>query len=192
MMYDHMFRLGERLREFRRKAGMTLQDLAGKTRLSPGMLSKIENARAVPSLPVLFTLARVLKADPAALFEGMAEPGHPDYLLVRAKSRRRVERERSTGFRYEMVLERAMDSCDMQVLLLTVEPGGKRAAVTSEGRELIHILSGSFEFTLGRRKMILKTGDTLLFNGALPHRPVNLEKHDSSMLAFYFLNDKKG
>ena len=67
-MNDDLLVLGGRLREIRKKKGLTLQQLADRTGLTAGLLSKIENLRTSPSLPVLSDLATALGTDMADLF----------------------------------------------------------------------------------------------------------------------------
>jgi len=53
--------IAERVREFRLHLGLTVGQLAELTSLSKGMLSKIENAQASPSLATLARLSGALK-----------------------------------------------------------------------------------------------------------------------------------
>ncbi len=186
-MQTQLLALGMRLKAARRERAMTLQTLTEETGLTAGLLSKIENARSVPSLPVLFLIARTLQLDLAALFEGMEVAGDARWLLVRASDQRPVEREESRGFAYRMILEREIAAADLQVLLLTVAPGGVRPLASSEGDELIYLLSGRLRFQLGEEFVDLEPGDTLFFDGALPHVPYNESSEAASLLAFYFV-----
>lgn len=56
-MNEQLTCLGMRLKELRRKRLLTLQQLAERTELTAGLLSKIENFRTIPSLPVLLSIA---------------------------------------------------------------------------------------------------------------------------------------
>ena len=49
--------VGAQIKALRLALGMTGADLAGAANLSPGMLSKIENGQASPSLSTLSSLA---------------------------------------------------------------------------------------------------------------------------------------
>ena len=50
--------IGRQIRDFRTQLHMTAADLASQAGLSPGMLSKIENGLASPSLATLKSLSR--------------------------------------------------------------------------------------------------------------------------------------
>ncbi len=66
--------LGLRLRTARRKAGMTLRDLAGKLGVSPSFLSQIENGKSQPSVATLYSMAQTLDVSIDHLFEGDTAP----------------------------------------------------------------------------------------------------------------------
>src|SRR3569832_1824394 len=60
--------VGQRLRDLRHKANLSLDLVAGRSALSVGFLSQIERGLSSPSLRVLATLADVLGVGIAALF----------------------------------------------------------------------------------------------------------------------------
>ena len=68
-MREQLVTLGCKIRELRKKRRMTLQELAERTGLTAGLLSKIENFRTIPSLPVLAEIARALETGLSELFE---------------------------------------------------------------------------------------------------------------------------
>ena len=190
-MYEHLSFLGARLREQRRSRRLTLRDLARRTGLSAGLISKIENFRTIPSLPVLLSIARELRLDPAKLFDGM--PGAEDrpWLLVRAGEGMPVERESNHGMKYTMLLESGLAASEFQLMLVRVSPGAKRKAVSGAGMELLYLLSGELDYRIGDDTIPFRTGDTLLFDGSIPHVPTNNSAAEAVMLALYLLNEEK-
>jgi transcriptional regulator with XRE-family HTH domain len=60
--------LGLRLRTARRNKSWTIRQLAEASRCSESLLSKIENGKNLPSLPLLHTLVRVLETNVGWLF----------------------------------------------------------------------------------------------------------------------------
>ncbi|TIX41304.1 MAG: helix-turn-helix transcriptional regulator, partial [Mesorhizobium sp.] len=62
-------RLGTRLRLARQTRGMTLKTLAAAANCSESLLSKIENGKASPSLPMLHRLVEVLDTNIGWMFE---------------------------------------------------------------------------------------------------------------------------
>ena len=55
--------VGNRIRLYRRVAGMTQQDLAYKSGIYRTYLSRIENGKSIPSVRVLATIARELNVE---------------------------------------------------------------------------------------------------------------------------------
>ena len=65
--------IGQGVREFRKDARLGIVELARRARLSPGMLSKIENGAISPSLATLRSLARALQVPVTSLFREFEE-----------------------------------------------------------------------------------------------------------------------
>jgi transcriptional regulator with XRE-family HTH domain len=55
--------LGRKIREQRFRSGITIGELAKKTKFSKSLISQIENARVSPSLPTLMILCDTLNVD---------------------------------------------------------------------------------------------------------------------------------
>ncbi len=74
--------IAQRVREYRNQLGLTVEQLAERSGISKGMLSKIENAQASPSLGTLVKLAGAISVPLTSLFRGLEE--EQDALVVRA------------------------------------------------------------------------------------------------------------
>ena len=190
-MYEHLSFLGTKLREQRRIRRLTLRELARRTNLSAGLISKIENFRTIPSLPVLLSIARELRLDPAKLFDGMPAAEDRSWLLIRPGDGVPVERESNHGMEYTMLLESGLAASEFQLMLVRVLPGAKRKAVSGAGMELLYLLSGELDYRIGDDTIPFRTGDTLFFDGSLPHVPVNSLSREAVMLVLYLLSEEK-
>lgn len=186
-MREQLSMLGMRLRERRKERKLTLRELAARTGLTAGLLSKIENFRTVPSLPVLFSIAAALRCDLGELFRGLSDAAGKKWILVRAGEASRVEREPSSGVFYDLVLTAGIDASETQLMFCTVKPGAKRRPVSGNGNEAIFVLDGAAEYHLGHDTLRLAPGDTLFFDSSLPHFPENSGTGDLRMLVIYFL-----
>ena len=60
--------IGARIRHARLLAGIRMRELAERVGCTEGMISKIENARVVPSLPMLQRLVEALGRDLSSFF----------------------------------------------------------------------------------------------------------------------------
>ncbi|MDN5217237.1 helix-turn-helix transcriptional regulator [Fulvivirgaceae bacterium BMA12] len=64
-------KIGQKIKKFRLEKGMTVATLAELAGISKGMLSQIENSRAVPSFQTLFDTLKALDVPPSVFFEGI-------------------------------------------------------------------------------------------------------------------------
>jgi transcriptional regulator with XRE-family HTH domain len=185
---SNLILVGVRAREARRNMGETLDGLAARTGLSKGLLSKIENFRTIPSLPVLARIAAALGVDMGELVKGIGADSSKQYILVKAGERERVERDNAPGFIYEALTVKPSGDAVVQTFVLTVTPGAKRDMVCTDGDEFIFILDGELDFKIGAETIKMSRGDSLYFDGRLPHVPVNNTQNNASLLAVYILN----
>ena len=85
---DH---LGQRLKDVRVRAGMTLRELARQADVSPSLISQIENGKSQPSVATLYAFSRLLNVSVDELFE--EEAGAE--VVAAAKGQRRGGRRRT-------------------------------------------------------------------------------------------------
>jgi transcriptional regulator with XRE-family HTH domain len=166
---------------------LTLEELARRSGLAKGTLSKIENARLIPNLPTLAEIARQLGIGLDGLVRGAEGPPPQPWRVLRAGERQVVARDDAVGMRYEALVSLPHPAGVLEGYHLTVEPGAKRRAVTTEGRQLVLLLEGRIEFVLGDETVVLAAGDLLEFDGHLPHVPRNPWTRPARLLAWYLL-----
>lgn len=77
-----LLELGRRVRELRGEQGLTLQELATRSELSPRFLVQVESGEGNISVRKLAGLARALGTTPAALLSAPAEAGPPIIALL--------------------------------------------------------------------------------------------------------------
>lgn len=184
---NSLFKIGLRIRQARRERELTLADIARRTGLSKGLLSKIENFRALPSLPVLAGIARSLNIGMENLVKNVGFETSAPYQLVPARRRVPVKLEKSRGFKYAALMSRPLDNIGFESFVLTLEPGAKRKPVSTDGDEFIFMLRGEIQFLIGKEKFLLSAGDAFYFDGRVPHVPLNLTKSSAELLVIYLL-----
>ena len=184
---NSLFKIGLRIRQVRRERGLTLADIARRTGLSKGLLSKIENFRALPSLPVLAGIARSLNIGMENLVKNVGLETPAPHQLVSANRRVPVKREKSRGFNYAALTSRPLGNIGFESFVLTLEPGAKRKPVSTDGDEFIFMLRGEVQFIIGKETFRLSAGDAFYFDGRVPHVPLNLTKSCAELLVIYLL-----
>ncbi len=163
--------IAERVREFRLQLGLTVGQLAELTGLSKGMLSKIENAQASPSLATLARLSEALKLPVTAFFRGLNE--EQDVLHVKAGLGLDIQHKGSgPGHRYQSLGTMRAPHNTLETLLVTLTQRADTFPLYQHaGTELIYMLAGRMEYLYGSARYLLEPGDTMQFVGEVPHGP---------------------
>ncbi len=166
--------IAERVREFRLRLGLTVGQLAELTSLSKGMLSKIENAQASPSLATLARLSGALKVPVTAFFRGLNE--EQDVLVVKAGRGLDIEHKGSgPGHRYQLLGTMRAPHNSLETLLVTLTDRAEEFPLYQHpGTELIYMIAGRIEYLCGDSTYLLEPGDAMQFVGEVPHGPRTL------------------
>ena len=163
-----------RLRDERRRLGLTLQDLSDRSGLSVAMLSKIENAQTSPSLRTLARLSTALDLPVTTFFRGFEEERDASY--VRAGEGLELVRQGTRhGHRYELLAAVKGEQRRVQPFLVTLTEASEAFPLFQhEGVELLYALEGELTYRYGRHTYRLAPGDSLMFDGRVAHGPEQL------------------
>ena len=168
--------IGRELRAHRRRQEITVAELAAMTRLSIGMLSKIENGNTSPSLTTLQTLANALSVPISSFFRQFEENRE----AVHTKSGEGVELQREgtrAGHQYNLLGHIGSNGSGVIVepylITLTAE-SDTFPTFQHAGIETIYMLEGEVDYRHGDEVLSLKPGDTLFFDADAPHGPERL------------------
>lgn len=180
--------IGEKIREIRIAKNIKLFEAAGKSEISKGLLSKIENGRAIPSLPVLLQILKALEVDLSDFFAEV-ESGNesPLYLHIKKEDYRSIEKEDAVGYNYFTIFQRAFSSVAINFSYLELKPGAHRDLVTTDGFEFIFLSKGKIDYVLGNEQLTMNEGDSLFFDGNIPHVKKNPYKETAKILVIYLL-----
>lgn len=164
-----MGQLAPRLRLARKLKGLTLKALADRAGCSESLLSKFENGRATPSLPMLHRIVRVLDTNIGWMFEESPR----DEGIVFRKGERPVialdPKRRGEGISLERVIP-ANDGHLLQCNIHHIEPGGRSAGpIEHDGEEVGLVLTGRVELSVDGRAIDLNAGDAFVFRSNLAH-----------------------
>jgi transcriptional regulator with XRE-family HTH domain len=180
-------RIAQKIRSTRLEKNLTIQQLATRTHVSKGLLSKIENSRTIPSLPVFVTLIQSLEISLKEFFQDMVLANGKNYLLVRKDQYAPLERKLKSDINYKFILSQNVTTCTMEIVLLTIASGAKGKPSTTNGYKFNYIISGSCEYTINNDSFQLEEGDSLYFDAAHPHTPVNKSRRKVTMLSIHFI-----
>lgn len=170
--------IGHEVRAFRKKLGLTVSDLAASTRMSVGMLSKIENGNISPSLTTLQTLSRALGVPLTAFFRGFEEPRSATF--VKAGEGVNLERRGTrAGHQYSLLGHIDNNSSGVMVepyLITLTTDSDVFPTFQHEGMEFLYMLEGEVVYRHGEALYAMQPGDSLFFDADAPHGPEQLVK----------------
>ncbi len=166
--------IGREIRSFRKKMDLTIAELAKLAELSAGMLSKIENGNASPSLGTLQALSRALNIPFTAFFRKYEEDRDASY--VRAGQGLVIERRGTrSGHEYRLLGHSVGKSISVEPYLITLtEESEVFPLFQHPGTEFLYMLEGEMLYMHGDKSYRLSPGDSLFFDADAPHGPEEL------------------
>jgi transcriptional regulator with XRE-family HTH domain len=180
--------VGKRIKELRLNKDLKLVEVAIKSSVSKGLLSRIENGRTIPSLPVLFSIINALSENPTTFFEHLnCTASSPFYMLIKSTDYQPIEKEDSIGFNYYSIMSHSFKDITFNVVFLELEPQARREMVTTDGMEFIYLVEGDIDYKLGEATFTMNQGDSLFFDGRVPHLKINKTTKTARILVIYLL-----
>ncbi len=166
--------LGEVVREFRKRTGLAISELAQRAKLSAGMVSKIENGAISPSLASIRALARALQVPVTSLFREFDDV--TDATFVRAGEGSLVHRSGlGLGHDYRVLGQTTAKGIAVEPYLMTFSDTSQVLPfLHRSGTQFIHVLEGHLVYRHGKKTFTMSEGDSLLFQAVVPHGPEKL------------------
>ncbi|MDY7104073.1 MAG: XRE family transcriptional regulator [Actinomycetota bacterium] len=167
--------IANRVRGSRLDRNLTVAQLAERTEISKGMISKIENAQASPSLSTLARLAMALDVPVTSFFRGLDEEREAVFVAA-GQGAEIVGAGTQVGHRYELLgVLRGPTKRAEPVLITLTERSEVFPLFQHPGVEILHMLEGTMEYGYGSQRYVMRPGDTLQFDGETTHGPTRLD-----------------
>ena len=161
--------IGGRIRELRKKQGITLVELAKTSGVDAATISRIETGRMTGTLESHLKLARGLGAKLTDVYVGLEQA--KGAVAVQAPSARTEVYVHQAGKSSMTMLTTEVLKKKLMPVLIAIEPGGRthqeEAKVGTE--KFLYVLEGELEAKIGGEPHTLKRGSTLYFDASLPH-----------------------
>jgi transcriptional regulator with XRE-family HTH domain len=181
-MHPTVRQLGDKLREARSRLGLSQRQLAERAGLSPGMLCLIERGEANPSVQSLLGLAEALGLPLASFFDEQSDRATPvEAGLGLSSSCRRMVLpaemrpilELDGGIRWSRLTPGPEAGVEFREV--RYEPGACSSPKPMQhaGREWGLVLEGELLLELGPERLLLRSGDSVVFDSHVPHRTLN-------------------
>ena len=173
----------ERVREIRRKKGLTIKDVATRSGLAISTVSKIERNLMAPTYDRFSRLADGLGVDVSELFMAKGEQFLPgEFSLARIGEHSFHQTENYT---YEMLFPHLRGK-SMIPMLGTLKPFEKMRfdrLVSHEGEEFFFVLKGRVVVQLeGKDPVVLETGESIYFDSRRGHLYASAGEMDARIL----------
>lgn len=185
--------IGRRLAGHRAARGMRVADLAREVGVTPSLISQIERGQSRPSVSTLFALAQALDLPVDAFFReqplaaghagpaGPAAGSTPDWPAVPESAAGRYVVRRGAravidiegGVRWERLTRATLDHLDFFELVYAPGAESHPRQYTHPGTEMVLVMTGCLEITVGFETYRLESGDSIDFPSSMPHRYVN-------------------
>lgn len=162
--------LGDKLRTLRLKKSMGLVELGKHTSLSAAMLSKLERGKLFPTLPTLLRIAMVFGVGLDYFFTD--ERKRHVVSIVRKEERLRFPSTSDGPVAYHF------ESLDFKATERKLNafyadfgsvPSLQQKTHQHPGVELIYLIKGKLELSIGADIHTLETGDAIYFDSAVRH-----------------------
>ncbi len=152
---DHVVRT--RLRSLRNTLGLSLDELAARTHLSPSTISRVETGKRTISLDILLPLAAALQVDLDALLDMRRDE---DVVIHPTPS--------SSGERTTWMLSRPTGRT--LAIKVRLEPTDRAAEQqVHPGHDWFFVVEGRVRLLLGDREITVETGEAAEFTTMTPH-----------------------
>lgn len=164
--------LGNTIRDIRQRLGLTIADVSTLAGISRGMLSKIENAQTATSLETLSRLSQALGVSLASLFRAYDVRDGSAQKVKAGEGMEVVRRGTKRGHTYHLLAYDQGPKKTFEPFLITIDHESETFPTFEHpGTEFIYMLEGCIEYRHGQNTYELSPGDSLTFEGDVPHGP---------------------
>lgn len=169
--------VGQAIRELRLRDGLTIAQVSEKAGVSRGMLSKIETGSTMAGMDTLARVARALGVSMSMLFGKYDASAATAQHVKKGTGMEVVRRGTKSGHTYHLL---AYDQGPVKLFepfLITIEDDTQRYPTFQHpGTEFLYMLEGVIEYRCGQQTYVLEPGDSLSFQGDIPHGPEKLTR----------------
>ena len=156
------------------------------------MLSRLETGAVSPSLETLVALAGALGITPAGLLQNVGDDDGSAQHVAAGEGLQVVRRGTRRGHTYHLLAAQRGPNKVFEPFLVTLTDKSELfPGFQHPGIEFIYILSGIIHYRHGRQIHMLRPGDSLTFQGTVPHGPEKLQKVPIRMLSIIVYSDDK-
>lgn len=175
--------LGARIRALRKEQGLSLEELARRSGVAVGSLSKIENGKGGGTVKTTRRLAEGLGITLAELYRGLEEP-QGEAVVVES------EPKGAETFNYDekasaVLLTTQLSGKNMLPQLIVLQPEGKTTVEEYRRgtQRWLFALEGAVEIKLGEKSYRVAKGGSLYLDASIPHQILNANRSAARLIS---------
>lgn len=192
-MSNHQTIVGHKIKGIRESKNLSVEEIAERSGLSIEQITSIENDQNLPSLGPLIKIARALGVRLGTFLDDNDELGP---VVCRAEER---EQNSSISFSNDATdarkhmeyhpLAQQKTGRHMEPFIIDINPEKEQEYNLSahEGEEFIYVMNGEVEIEYGKKKYILKEGDSIFYDSIVKHHVHGAPGKSAKILAVVYI-----
>ncbi len=183
--------IGIKVKKARSEQGLKLIDVARISGISQGMVSKIENAQVSTSLETLSRLCDAIGLPISKLFNEYDRQDGAAQFTKAGQGLEVVRRGTDKGHTYQLLTYKRGSKTSFEPFMVTMDDLSEVFPTFSHpGEEFIYIVEGKLVYRHGNHLYEMSEGDSLTFDGEVPHGPERLVQVPIRLLSVINYNDE--
>jgi transcriptional regulator with XRE-family HTH domain len=180
MIDSDIHQIGPRLRTWRTRRGMTLDELTAVTGISASTISRLESGKRAPNLELVLPLARAMRLE-------------LDDLVPRAVPDPRVRRvtKRIDRVVFEQLSPESSPAQASKVTFPAPSTGELPDPRVHDGYEWLYVLTGRLRLVLGEHDIVMDAGEAAEFDTRTPHWLQSAGPGSTEILAIFSKQGKR-
>ncbi len=170
-------RIGEKIKELRKRNGLTQQELADRCELSKGFISQVERELTSPSIATLIDILECLGTNIKDFFNEQIDEN-----IVFKKDDVFSLENKDLNHVIHWIIPNAQKNI-MEPIIIELGPGGSsKVEDPHDGEEFGYVLSGSIHLYLGKNHYRVRKGESFTFKPDMTHYITNASKGKTTLL----------
>lgn len=161
--------IGKKMQEFRTKRGMSIREVAQRTKVTPSMLSQIERGLANPSINTLKLISQALEM-PMFLFFKEEDDRE---MIVRRDKRKTIGQPEQADILYSLLTPDVTGNIEFCMMEIPSRSGTESVAQYHSGEEVAYVMEGPVEIMVDDAAYTLETGDSIRIPPMSVHNWIN-------------------
>jgi transcriptional regulator with XRE-family HTH domain len=166
-----MVSVGNEIRIERKKAGLTLQQMARKVGISPMTLQRVETGKSSPSLGLLSEIANTLNKSIYSFIKEKRTQRLPFHITLKDQI------SMSTPvMKFKVIGPKKMLGKNIVVTHGEFKKGKSVDPHSDNGKEFTYIIEGRCQFKQDGQTILLEAGDSIFHNARIEHSITAIDK----------------